>query len=443
MTQPWKHLQGQVIGGKLALVQYLGGSDHSAVFLTERPLGEPRKAALKLVAAKPEKSALQLNRWAAAEKLSHPNVLRLFEMGRCRIGGEDLLYLVMEYAEENLSQVIAARALTPQECSDMLPSVAEALAYVHRQGFVHGHLKPANIMAAGEQLKIACDGLAPAGEASTALGTASVYDPPESATEGLSPAGDVWSLGMTLVQVLTQKVPLPEAGRAEPGLPRSTPAVLADVVRHCLFLDPKQRWTVKQIAARLSPVAAASPTRDEPERGPLQSRSKTIYLAAGVMVAILLAVFFVSRRPPHSRAGTEPAAAVEAQAPAANDAAKPVEPAPAKQPAPVAKVEPRSGPQEAIVREVLPKVPKSARDTIQGTIRVRVRVLLDSAGNVASARFDSAGPSQYFARLSLQAAQGWKFAPPAPQGPNQAQEWLLRFEFRRDSTHVVPSPVER
>ncbi len=444
MTQPWKHLEGQVIGGKFALVQYLGGSDHSAVFLTERPLGEPRKAAIKLTAANPEKAALQLSRWAEAEKVSHPNVLRLFEMGRCRMGGEDLLYLVMEYAEENLSQVVAARPLTPQECSEMLPSVLEALAYVHRQGFVHGHLRPTNIMAAGEQLKIACDGLLPAREAGTVQGTPSVYDPPETATEGLSPAGDVWSLGMTLVEVLTQKVPALEAGRREPPpVPRSTPAVLADVVRHCLCLDPKQRWTVKQIAARLSPVAAASPIRNEPARSPLQSRGRTIYLAAAVAVAILLAVFFVSRRSPHPRAEAEPAAAVRAQAPAANDAAKPAAPTPAKPPASPAKVEAQSLRQQAIVREVLPKVPKSARDTIQGTIRVRVRVSLDSSGDVTSARFDSAGPSKYFARLSLQAAQGWKFAPPAPQGPNPAQEWLLRFEFRRDSTHVVPSPVER
>jgi TonB family protein len=107
---------------------------------------------------------------------------------------------------------------------------------------------------------------------------------------------------------------------------------------------------------------------------------------------------------------------------------------------PAAKVQAQN-PQQAIVREVLPKVPKSARDTIQGTIRVRVRVSLDEAGSVVGARFDSAGPSKYFARLSLQAAQAWKFAAPQAGGPNPAQEWLLRFEFRRDSTHVIPNPV--
>jgi TonB family protein len=450
MTQPWRHLEGQVIGGKFRLTQYLGGSDHSAVLLTERGQGEPRKAAIKFVAANPEKAARQLSRWAEAEKLSHPNLLRLFEMGQCRVKGEDLLYLVMEYAEENLSQVVASRPLTPSECQAMLPPLLEALAYVHRQGFVHGRLKPSSIMAAGERLKISSDGLVGAGEAGRELGAASVYDPPEAGTEGLPAAGDVWSLGMTLAEVLTQKVPLLEAGRKETLLPRSVPAVLADVVRHCLSLDPKQRWTVEEIAARLSPVAAASPTRGEVGAAE-QSRGRKRYVAAAVAVAVLGLIFIAGRKITHTRHSAEPTASVEAQAPAADDSARPAQPSAAAEPAPAPVAKPATGAkvaagsrlQQAIVREVLPKVPKSARDTIQGTIRVRVRVALDQNGNVAGARFDSTGPSKYFARLSMQAAQGWKFAPPQPQGPNPAKQWLLQFQFRRDTTRAIPTPLSR
>jgi TonB family protein len=416
------------------------------VFLTERQ-GEPRKAAIKLIRANPDKTARQLDRWAKAEKLRHPHLLRMFEMGRSLLGDEELLYLVMECAEEDLSQVVATRCLTSQECQEMLPPVLEALTYVHRQGFAHGRLKPANVMAAQERVKLSCDGLTVPGEGSNDLGTPSVYDPPETASEGLSPAGDVWSLGITLVEVLTQKVPVLTAGRKEPALPNSVPAVLSDVVRHCLCLDPKQRWTVEHIAARLTPVAAASPTRDEVIVSPQPSRSRKIYLAAAVAAAVLFATLIASRRSVHLKAGTEPAASVEAKAPVAADAATAAHPASTTVPAPVtaksvpaAKVQAQN-PQQAIVREVLPKVPKSARDTIQGTIRVRVRVSLDEAGSVVGARFDSAGPSKYFARLSLQAAQAWKFAAPQPGGSNPAKEWLLRFEFRQDSTHVIPAPL--
>src|SRR5690242_4143351 len=447
MTHPWRNLEGRVVGGKFRLTRYVGGSEHSAVFLTERQ-GEPRKAAIKLIRANPDKTARQLDRWAKAEKMTHPHLLRMFEMGRSLLGDEELLYLLMEQAEEDLSQVVAARPLTPQECQEMLPPVLEALTYVHRQGFAHGRLRPANIMAAQERVKLSCDGLTVPGEGSNDLGTPSVYDPPEAGTEGLSPAGDVWSLGMTLMEVLTQKVPVLTAGRKEPALPNSVPAVLADVVRHCLCLDPKQRWTVEQIAARLTPVAAASPTQNEVIRSPQPTRKKKLYVAAAVAVVVLLAIFIASRRSTRTQASTEPVASVETNAGAGASVATSAQPAPtaepvappAAKPAPAAKVTAQS-PQQAIVREVLPKVPKSARDTIQGTIRVRVRVALDEAGNVVGARFESAGPSKYFARLSMQAAQAWKFAAPQAGGANPAKEWLLRFEFRRDSTHVVPSPV--
>jgi len=181
MTQPWRNLEGRVVGGKFRLTRYVGGSEHSAVFLTERP-GEPRKAAIKLIGANPDKTARQLDRWAKAEKMTHPHLLRMFEMGRSLLGDEELLYLVTEHAEEDLSQVVATRPLTPQECQEMLPPVLEALTYVHRQGFAHGRLRPANIMAAQERVKLSCDGLTVPGEGSNDLGTPSVYDPPEAGT---------------------------------------------------------------------------------------------------------------------------------------------------------------------------------------------------------------------------------------------------------------------
>ncbi|HSB76185.1 MAG TPA: TonB family protein [Terriglobales bacterium] len=436
MAQPWKHLQGQVVGGKFPLVQYLGGSDHGAVFLTERPQGDPRKAVIKLVAAKPETAARQLSRWAEAEKMSHPHLLRLFEMGQSRMGEEELLYLVMEYAEEDLSQVLVSRALTPGECGDMLRPLLEALAYIHRQGFVHGRLKPSNILASQERVKLSTDGLCKPGEASSELGAASVYDPPETATEGLSAAGDVWSLGMTLVQVLTQKVPVLEAGRTGPVLPPSIPRVFVDVARRCLRLDPKQRWTVGEVAARVAPGPAALPAPSVAHFA-AEDRGKKNYVMFAAVVLVLLAIFagWKYTRPRQASPAAPAAAPPPVTTASAPPADTPAEPAPAKPAAPAVTRTPNAGLQGAVVREVLPKVPKSARDTIQGTVRVRIRVALDEAGKVASARFESAGPSKYFARLSMQAAQGWRFAPDA------ANEWLLRFEFRRSSTHVIPTPI--
>jgi TonB family protein len=83
----------------------------------------------------------------------------------------------------------------------------------------------------------------------------------------------------------------------------------------------------------------------------------------------------------------------------------------------------------------MPQVSPSARRTIQGTIKVRVRVDVDAAGNVAKTKLELSGPSKYFSRVAMEAAREWKFAP-APAGESGAREWKLQFAFRRSKTEV-------
>jgi len=87
------------------------------------------------------------------------HLIRLLEMGRCELNHTAVLYVVMEYAEENLSLVIARRPLAPAEARVILGPVVKALSDVHVMGFVHCRLKPANIMADDDLLKISSDGL--------------------------------------------------------------------------------------------------------------------------------------------------------------------------------------------------------------------------------------------------------------------------------------------
>src|SRR5712691_7354535 len=125
--ETWKQWEGRVVIGDFQLRQYLGASDHSAVFLTERGEREPQKAAIKLISADPSDAELQLSRWRLAAKLSHPHLIRLFQMGRCQLGKIGLLYVVMEYAEENLSQILPHRPVTPAEAREVLEPVLDAL----------------------------------------------------------------------------------------------------------------------------------------------------------------------------------------------------------------------------------------------------------------------------------------------------------------------------
>src|SRR5258708_24494978 len=252
MYRNWETWEGQVVNGVFPLREYLGGGEQSAVFLTEDALRENQKAAIQLVLADSENVELQLSRWHLATELSHPHLLGLFSMGRCQLDGMELIYVVMEYAEENLSQVLVERPLTSEEARDMLETVLDTVAFVHTKGFVHGHIKPANIMAVNNQLKISTDGLCRIGEPGELRNKLASYDPPELAMGELLPAGDVWSLGMTLVEVLTQRVPVwASTGHDEPTLPSSLPAPFLDLTRHCLMRDPQRRYTVADLAAQL------------------------------------------------------------------------------------------------------------------------------------------------------------------------------------------------
>src|SRR4029077_2635068 len=99
-AQKW---EGQVLAnGNFRLRRYLGGSDHSAVFLTDIGVGQIRPPAIKLIAAQSANADIQLDRWKTTAKLSHPNLLRIFDSGRCQLSGEELLFVVTENADETL-----------------------------------------------------------------------------------------------------------------------------------------------------------------------------------------------------------------------------------------------------------------------------------------------------------------------------------------------------
>src|SRR5262249_49850331 len=120
MSETWKRWEGQTVNGEFPLLRYAGGSRHSAVFLTKGKPGMPEFAAIKLIAADPANAVSHLQRWKESAELSHPHLLRLFESGQCEMEGTPLLYVVMETAEEDLSQILPERALAPAEVREML-----------------------------------------------------------------------------------------------------------------------------------------------------------------------------------------------------------------------------------------------------------------------------------------------------------------------------------
>jgi serine/threonine protein kinase len=255
MSETVKRWEGRTVDGKYPLRRYLGGSDHSAVFFTLLPdrAADSDKAAIKLIPADAEAKG-QLLRWAAARELAHPNLLRILDMGR---DGSALLYLVEELAEENLAQILPERALTAEEAHVALPPILRALQFLHDKGFVHGRLQPANILAIEDQVKLSSDSLAALGDPGRTR-TLAAYDPPEAALGDVSWASDVWQLGMTLVEILTQRLPVSDPTRRRPPeIPAEVPEPFREIAEHCLRVDPRKRWTVAKIMSRLEEAWAA------------------------------------------------------------------------------------------------------------------------------------------------------------------------------------------
>ena len=270
MTYNWKQWEGQLVDGKFPLHQYLGSSEHDAVFLTARPGLPSARVAIKVIPFEFVDADRQLACWQKAASLSHRHLLRIFEYGRSQIDGTDILYVLMEYADEDLSQILPERPLTAAECTDMLQPVAEALGYIHSQGLVNGHIMPSNIMASGTEVKIASEAVQfPGPPVMKSRKEFAGYDAPELTTSGLSVATDVWSLGATALEAVSQKtVFLDGDEKSDPAVPQ-LPEPLSSIIRNCLRVDPQQRWTIAQLSESLRPTPITSKAAPKPVGPPI------------------------------------------------------------------------------------------------------------------------------------------------------------------------------
>jgi len=433
MSNPelWRNWEGRVVDGKFPLQRWLGGSNHSAVFLTEHGSGELQKTVIKLISAENLNQDAQLSRWSDAARLSHPHLIQLFECGSCQLDDTRLLYVVMEYADEDLAQILPLRALAPAEISDMLEPTSQALAFVHRAGYVHGSIQPSNIMAASEQLKISSDGLRKNGERPR---ESTAYQAPEVSAEGVSQASDAWSLAATLVAAFTQREP--ERNNSDVAVPEALPDPFREIASRCLRRDPRQRSTVIDI---LSWLQGGKPTEARTTAPPTSNAGRRPWIVVPLVVAALALLVFAGReflhRPPTPTVEIAPA---QPQPTESNPTkAQPPAPAPQRQ------TETRETNRGTVLQQVLPEVSRSAQNTIQGRVKVIVRVMVDASGNVSQATLISAGPSKYFANKAGAAARQWKFKAPQENGQPKASEWLLRFQFGRSSTQVFPTETKR
>lgn len=449
-TEAWTAWENQVINGVFPLRRFLGGSSHSAVFLTEHKAKNLTDVAIKFVPADTPRAEAQLVQWGAAATVTHPHLVRLFDMGRCQLGGRPFLFVVMEYAEQTLAQILPKRALTPDEVREMLPSILETLAFLHRNHLVHGKIKPTNVLVVNDQLKLASDTLRPVTNVGTGLPRTSLYDPPELRDGVICTAGDLWALGMTLVEALTQRTKAWSGARGETAsLLDSLPSPFAATVRWCLTRTPADRPTIAVLEAQYKAVPQARPTpAPEPadatrprEVTTFHSFNRAFVLSLAIPAALLIFLAgWIALRSAQGLPDTSIAVAEasEAMVDPADASAFPaairsdMESEPARMiPASYGLAQPEqpAATSQAVLREVTPDVPAAVSGKLRGRTKVTVRVLVDPSGTVVGDLMENSGSSRYFARAAREAAAQWKFAPVEEKG---SRVWLLRFEFSRD-----------
>ncbi|MEU4160085.1 serine/threonine-protein kinase [Actinoplanes sp. NPDC026670] len=195
---------------------------------------------------------LFLREEAALRALSHPAIVRQRDL----IVEGGTLALVMEYVDgPNLRRYLSMRGgrLTPPEVVVVAAQTAAALAFAHERGVVHLDLKPENLLivrgSTPPEIRITDFGVAVllGGAHHSVAGGTPGYTAPEIFQGGPpTPAADVWSLGVLLLELTT--------GRPD-GDPSALPGPLGPVARDCLAADPRRRPPAARVAAYLRQFA--------------------------------------------------------------------------------------------------------------------------------------------------------------------------------------------
>ena len=327
-----------------------------------------------------------------AARLSHPNIVQVYDAGEGDLGGNKVSYIVMEYVSGgDLKDMIDKRGVLPeQDLARLGAGAAAGLAHAHERGVIHRDVKPHNVLidAYGEP-KLTDFGIARALDATTShatrtgsyLGTALYSAPEQLQGQGVTPKSDVYSLGVTLYQAAVGEVPfvgtpIEVAGQhihRPPVSPKENGFEVDDriegLILACLSKDPDLRPTAEEVRDRLrkeasrvhEPAAILAPKPPEPRptkqeaprpaptvspapQRPQRRRSGPLLLGLAALLLVLLgiAAFAATRgedpttasSPQQDSERVEPAAENEMPEPRPQESAEPAaesEPPPREQ----------------------------------------------------------------------------------------------------------------
>lgn len=205
-------------------------------------------------------------------RLSHPGLVMVLDAGTT----SERPYLVMELVEgQTLAKCCSGQALEPARVANIGAQLADALAYAHDEGVVHRDVKPGNVLLdAADRVKLADFGIARLigdtvrhTRTGHAIGTAAYLAPEQVQGGDISPAVDVYSLGLVLLESLTGERAFPgsptESALArlqrQPVVPAWLPADWQRLLTAMTALEPGQRPDARAAAGELERLVHAAP----------------------------------------------------------------------------------------------------------------------------------------------------------------------------------------
>ena len=264
-------MQQKILNDRYELEQKIGEGGMARVY-RGRDLRLNRQVAIKVLHSHFASDTNFLQRFhheaQAAANLRHPNIVDVYDVGQ----DADTHYIVMEYvAGSDLKALLMRNGALPIEQAVYVGEcVANGLDAAHRIGMVHRDVKPQNIIVGEQgQVKITDFGIAKSSlstaltETGVTFGTADYISPEQARGQTATPRSDIYSLGVTLYETLTNRLPFSgdssiavamQHVSADPPPPRMynprIPPQLESLVLRALSKEPDARPTTARDFAR-------------------------------------------------------------------------------------------------------------------------------------------------------------------------------------------------